>query len=186
VLGGGDTGMDCNRTAIRLGAASVTCVYRRDEADMPGSAREVAHAREEGVRFLFRRQPVALLGLEGRVRAVRVARTEATDDRAASPRFIPEGEEDITADVVIQAFGFRPSPPDWCATHAIARDWDGRILVGGDHRLPQQTTNARVFAGGDGVRGADLVVRAVHDGREAGVAIARLLASVESEAVVAA
>ena len=186
VLGGGDTGMDCNRTAIRLGAASVTCVYRRDEADMPGSAREVAYAREEGVRFLFRRQPVALLGLEGRIRAVRVARTEATDDRAASPRFIPGGEEDITADVVIQAFGFRPSPPDWCATHAIARDWDGRILVGGDHRLPQQTTNARVFAGGDGVRGADLVVRAVHDGREAGVAIARLLASVESEAVVAA
>ena len=173
VLGGGDTGMDCNRTAIRLGAASVTCVYRRDEASMPGSAREVAYSREEGVRFLFERQPLELVGIEGRVRAVRVARTQQRDGGLAP---VPGSEEDIAADVVIQAFGFRPSPPGWCAAHGIARDASGRLVAGGDGRLAQQTTNPRVFAGGDAVRGADLVVRAVHDGREAAHAIARLLA----------
>ena len=177
VLGGGDTGMDCNRTALRLGAASVTCVYRRDEASMPGSAREVGYSREEGVRFLFQRQPVALLGESGRVRAVRVLTTELTDDGRGrlAPRNMPGTETDLRADVVIQAFGFRPSPPAWCAAHGLALHRDGRLVVGGDGRLPFQTTHPRVFAGGDNVRGADLVVRAVHDGREAAVAIAHAL-----------
>ena len=140
---------------------------------MPGSAREVAYSREEGVRFLFERQPLELVGIEGRVRAVRVARTQQRDGGLAP---VPGSEEDIAADVVIQAFGFRPSPPGWCAAHGIARDASGRLVAGGDGRLAQQTTNPRVFAGGDAVRGADLVVRAVHDGREAAHAIARLLA----------
>src|SRR5690606_17244292 len=74
VLGGGDTAMDCNRTAIRQGASRVTCAYRRDEENMPGSRREVANAREEGVDFLFNRQPVAVVG-EGRVEGVKVVRT---------------------------------------------------------------------------------------------------------------
>jgi glutamate synthase (NADPH/NADH) small chain len=178
VLGGGDTGMDCNRTAIRLGAASVTCVYRRDESSMPGSRREVGYSREEGVEFLFQRQPLALIGEQGRVRAVRVAETRLVDDGDGRPRprNVPGSESELPADVVIQAFGFQPSPPDWCAAHGIERDASGRIVVGAGGRLPLQTGNERVFAGGDNVRGADLVVRAVYDGREAAASIVRMLA----------
>jgi glutamate synthase (NADPH/NADH) small chain len=181
VLGGGDTGMDCNRTAIRLGAASVTCVYRRDEANMPGSAREVGYSREEGVRFLFHRQPLAILGSEGKVRAVRVVSTELVEGAhgRAQLRHVEGSETELRADVVIQAFGFRPSPPAWCARHGIALDGSGRILAGQNGRLPFQTDHPHVFAGGDNMRGADLVVRAVHDGREAAASIARMLAEAD-------
>ena len=176
VLGGGDTGMDCVRSAVRLGATSVRCVYRRDEANMPGSAREVANAREEGVEFLFNRQPLALLGEDG-VTAVRVAETrlgqaDARGRRAAEA--VPGSESELAADVVIIAFGFQADPPDWLAAHGIASHGNGRIRVDGG--LPFQTSNPRVFAGGDSVRGADLVVTAVHEGREAAKGIVRLLA----------
>ena len=189
VLGGGDTGMDCNRTAIRLGAASVTCVYRRDEASMPGSAREVGYSREEGVAFLFHRQPLEILGDEhGRTRAVRVVQTELVDDGHGRPRprNVEGSESELRADVVIQAFGFLPSPPDWLVSHGVKLANSGRIVTGVDGALPQQTSHPRIFAGGDGVRGADLVVRAVHDGREAAASIARMLAMhVEAVAAVA-
>ena len=177
VLGGGDTGMDCNRTAIRLGAASVTCVYRRDEASMPGSRREVAYSREEGVKFLFHRQPLELLGEHGKLCGIRVVTTELAGhgDGRPRPRNVEGSETELRADVVIQAFGFRPSPPAWCAAHGIALDASGRILAGGTGRLPFQTDHSRVFAGGDDMRGADLVVRAVHDGREAAGSIAQML-----------
>ncbi|WP_386068505.1 FAD-dependent oxidoreductase [Tahibacter sp. UC22_41] len=179
VLGGGDTAMDCVRSAIRLGAQRVSCVYRRDEANMPGSRREVKYAREEGVEFVFQRQPLAILG-EGRVERVRVAQTElvAGPDGRAQSRAVVGSEQDISADVVIQAFGFLASPPDWCAEHGIAVDANGRLVVGGIGRARQQTTNPKVFAGGDTVRGADLVVRAVLDGREAAVAILAQLQAV--------
>mgnify|MGYP004704911105 FL=1 len=179
VLGGGDTGMDCNRTAIRLGARSVTCIYRRDEASMPGSVREVNYSKEEGVKFLFQRQPLGILGdAEGRVRAVRVVETELVDagDGRPRPRNIEGSEVEIEADVVIQSFGFLPSPPDWLASHGVELDRSGRILTGGPGRLPQQTSHARIYAGGDNVRGADLVVRAVYDGREAAASIIEALA----------
>lgn len=177
VLGGGDTAMDCNRTAIRLGAARVTCVYRRDEASMPGSRREVQNSRDEGVQFLFNRQPVAIVGDE-RVAGVRVTATRRAASAAGrmQSETVPGSEHVIDADVVIIAFGFRPSPPAWCADAGIATDASGRIRVGGEARLPFQTTNPRVFAGGDNVRGADLVVRAVHDGREAAKSMLALLA----------
>jgi glutamate synthase (NADPH) small chain len=173
VLGGGDTAMDCVRTAVRLGAAAVTCAYRRDEAAMPGSRREVAHAREEGVEFLFNRQPLAIEGGQ-RVAAVRLVATapgapDAAGRAAAVP--IPGSEQLLEADVVIQAFGFRPSPAPWLAEHGIALHADGRVRTDADGR----TSHPRVFAGGDTVRGADLVVTAVHDGREAGEAIATML-----------
>ena len=179
VLGGGDTGMDCNRTAIRLGARSVTCIYRRDEASMPGSVREVNYSKEEGVKFLFQRQPLGILGdAEGRVRAVRVVETELVDagDGRPRPRNIEGSEVEIEADVVIQSFGFLPSPPDWLASHGVELDRSGRILTGGLGRQPQQTSHARIYAGGDNVRGADLVVRAVYDGREAAASIIEALA----------
>jgi len=179
VLGGGDTAMDCVRSSIRLGAQRVSCVYRRDEANMPGSRREVKYAREEGVEFIFQRQPLAILG-SGRVERVRVAQTElvgAAGARAQS-RIVAGSEQELGADIVIQAFGFLASPPDWCAEHGIALDANGRVLVGGPGRAPQQTTNPKVFAGGDTVRGADLVVRAALDGREAARAILSRLQAV--------
>ena len=178
VLGGGDTAMDCNRTAVRLGAASVTCVYRRDEASMPGSRREVKNSRDEGVRFLFNRQPVAIIGEECAT-GVRVTATRLLTDASgrARPEAIAGSEQVLDADVVIVAFGFRPSPPTWCVEAGIACDASGRIRVGGEGRQPFQTTNPRVFAGGDNVRGADLVVRAVHDGREAAKGIAAMLSA---------
>jgi glutamate synthase (NADPH/NADH) small chain len=178
VLGGGDTAMDCNRTAIRLGAASVSCIYRRDEASMPGSRREVQNSRDEGVRFLFNRQPVAIVG-EERATGVRVTATRLLIDASgrARPEVIAGSEQVLDADVVIVAFGFRPSPPAWCEDAGIDCDASGRIRVGGEGRLPFQTTNPRVFAGGDNVRGADLVVRAVHDGREAAKGIGEMLSA---------
>ena len=170
VLGGGDTAMDCVRTAVRLGAAAVACVYRRDEASMPGSRREVKNARDEGVQFLFERKPLAIEGHAG-VTGVRVSRSL----RDAQAGATAATEERLPADAVILAFGFRPSPAPWLAEHGIALHEGGRIVLQGT--LPGQTSHPRVFAGGDNVRGADLVVTAVQDGRDAGQAIAtRLLA----------
>ena len=195
VLGGGDTGMDCVRSAVRLGAAQVSCVYRRDEASMPGSAREVANAREEGVRFLFQRAPLALIDDgDGNVRAVRVAETQLGEPDARGrrrPEQVPGSETDLDADIVIIAFGFQPDPPAWLAAHGIALHDDGRVKVfpapPPHHPLridpanpvyPYQTANPNIFAGGDGVRGADLVVTAVQEGRDAAGSIVRFLAAV--------
>ena len=173
VLGGGDTGMDCNRTAVRQGALSVTCVYRRDEANMPGSRREVGHCREEGVQFVFNQAPVAIIRERGRVAGVCCVRTEArTDDTGRSSLHFVEGSEvDMPADTVIFSFGFDPSPPSWLDENGIRTDVGGRILTGVNGQLPGQTTNPAVFAGGDNVRGADLVVTAVADGQEAAASI---------------
>src|SRR5690606_15269716 len=168
VLGGGDTGMDCVRSAVRLGAASVTCAYRRDEASMPGSAREVANAREEGVKFLFNRQPLSIESTDGaaacgvRVVQTRLGEPDATGRRNAQP--IAGSESTIDADVVIIAFGFSPDAPGWLSATGVQAQANGRLLVGGQGRLPYQTTHDRLFAGGDCVRGADLVVTAVQEG----------------------
>jgi glutamate synthase (NADPH) small chain len=176
VLGGGDTGMDCVRTSIRLGAASVTCVYRRDEASMPGSRREVKNARDEGVQFLFNRQPLAIEG-DTAVSGLRVVETAASKGARTESVQIVEGSETvIAADVVILAFGFRADPPAWLDALAPDREPDQRLRVGIEQRLPFQTAHPKVFAGGDVVRGADLVVTAVYDGREAARSIARLIA----------
>ncbi len=185
VLGGGDTGMDCVRTAVRLGASSVSCVYRRDEASMPGSAREVKHAREEGVEFVFQRQPLEILDDgHGHVRGVRVIATELVADGHGRPRpqNMPGSEYELAADVVIQSFGFLPSPPDWLKAHGVTLQRNGRVITGADGALPLQTAHPQIFAGGDNVRGADLVVRAVYDGREAAVSIARMLLTQAVEA----
>ena len=173
VLGGGDTAMDCVRTSIRLNAASVTCVYRRDEASMPGSRREVGNARDEGVQFLFNHAPVAIEGKD-KVTGVHLQETEVRANGKSRGEFSSKpGEEKIlAADIVITAFGFRPSPASWLEQHGVDLK-DGRIQVSGT--LPYQTSQPKIFAGGDNVRGADLVVTAVHDGRDAGLAIAKWL-----------
>jgi len=177
VLGGGDTGMDCNRTALRQGAASVTCAYRRDEANMPGSRREVANSREEGVTFLFNMQPLELIG-EDRVRGVRMIETRLGDPDASgrrSPEPVPGSERLLRADAVIIAFGFRPSPAPWFADFGIDLEPGGLVRTGATANYPHQTSNPKVFAGGDMVRGSDLVVTAVHEGRVAARGIAAWL-----------
>lgn len=178
VLGGGDTGMDCNRTAVRQGAASVTCAYRRDEENMPGSRREVANSKEEGVQFLFNRQPLEILGDGRSVSGVRVIETRLGEPETGGrrrPEPIPGTEQVLRADAVVIAFGFRPNPPDWFG-HAGIETWpNGRVRVDSIGPYAFQTTNPKVFAGGDMVRGADLVVTAVFEGREAAKGIARYL-----------
>lgn len=177
VLGGGDTGMDCNRTAIRQGAASVTCAYRRDEENMPGSRREVANSKEEGVTFLFNRQPLEIIG-DDKVTGVRVIETKLGapgSDGRRRPEPIPGTETILPADAVVIAFGFRPDPPAWFKDHAIDTLDSGRVLVKSMGVVPYQTSNPKVFAGGDMVRGSDLVVTAVHEGREAAKGITRFL-----------
>ncbi len=160
VLGGGDTAMDCVRTAIRQGAAEVSCVYRRDEVAMPGSRKEVANAREEGVEFLWQRQPLAIsTDAYGVANGVRVALKDGS-------------EELLPADAVIIAFGYQPSPPEWLTGFGVQLDGKGRVQV--SSALPFQTSNPKLFAGGDMVRGADLVVHAVAEGRAAAKSMVKM------------
>ena len=169
VLGGGDTAMDCVRTSLRQQANRVTCAYRRDEANMPGSKREVANAKEEGAHFLWNRQPVEMVGTD-RVEGVKVVTTQLGEpDERGRRRPVPvEGSEEIIpADRVIIAFGFQPSPPDWMDEFGIERDERGRIMAHADGQYMYQTSNEKIFAGGDMVRGSDLVVTAVFEGRQA-------------------
>jgi glutamate synthase (NADPH/NADH) small chain len=177
VLGGGDTGMDCNRTAIRQGAASVTCTYRRDEDNMPGSRRDYKNSKEEGVTFLFNRQPIEIVGVD-RVQGVKLVETRlgAPGPRGRRvPEVVPGTEETIAADAVIIAFGFLPSPADWFQSQKIDLHGNGRVRVSGAPQSRFQTTNPKIFAGGDMVRGSDLVVTAVFEGREAAQGILRHL-----------
>ncbi|MFC0266761.1 FAD-dependent oxidoreductase [Kushneria aurantia] len=174
VLGGGDTAMDCNRTALRQGAREVTCAYRRDEANMPGSRREVKNAREEGVEFIFNRQPIALIG-EEKVEGVKFVRTrmgEPDDNGRQRAEVVPDSEEIIDCDAVVVAFGFQPHEVDWYSDHRVEIDARGRVVAPekGDlqaRRFAFQTGNEKIFAGGDMVRGSDLVVTAVWEGRQA-------------------
>jgi glutamate synthase (NADPH/NADH) small chain len=177
VLGGGDTGMDCVRTAVRQGAASVKCAYRRDEENMPGSRREVANSKEEGVEFLFNLQPLEIVG-EDHVTGVKVIRTELGapgSDGRRRPEPVAGTEEVLPADAVVVAFGFQPDPPAWFDNFSIETLPSGRVRVAALGEHPFQTTNPKVFAGGDMVRGSDLVVTAVFEGREAAKGIAAYL-----------
>lgn len=171
VLGGGDTAMDCVRTALRHGARQVTCAYRRDEANMPGSKKEVKNAREEGALFEFNVQPVTLeLDENGRVNGVRFLRTELGAPDAGGrrrPTPIPGSEFVMPADAVIMAFGFHPHRMPWLEAAGVALDSQGRIKAGVESRYRYQTSQEKIFAGGDAVRGADLVVTAMAEGRHA-------------------
>lgn len=170
VLGGGDTAMDCNRTAIRQGALSVTCAYRRDEENMPGSRREVTNSREEGVNFLFNRQPVEIVGDAKGVTGVKLVTTQLGEPDARGrrrPEVIPGSEEILGADIVLIAFGFRPNPPQWLpGVQVNTNEWGG-IVAPERQTYKFQTSNPKVFAGGDMVRGSDLVVTAIWEGRQA-------------------
>ena len=177
VLGGGDTAMDCNRTAIRQGAKSVTCLYRRDEKNMPGSRREVKNAKEEGVIFNFNIQPIDILGNK-KVEGIKTVQTMLGDEDHNGRRIpipVPDSEKIYDADVVIVAFGFRASPAEWFDDFDIKTKKDGLVVAEENQEFKFQTTNKKVFSGGDMVRGSDLVVTAIWEGREAGKSIIKYI-----------
>lgn len=171
VLGGGDTAMDCVRTSVRQGAKNVICAYRRDEANMPGSKREVKNAREEGVKFQFNLQPIGLeLNNKGHISGVKMVKTALGEpDEAGRRRPQPvEGSEHVLpADAVVMAFGFQPHAMPWLSEFDVALDDWGRIKAPAQAEFAYQTTNPKIFAGGDAVRGSDLVVTAIDEGRKA-------------------
>jgi glutamate synthase (NADPH/NADH) small chain len=171
VIGGGDTAMDCVRTALRQGAKSVTCIYRRDRENMPGSLREVANAEEEGVVFEWLTLPKAFLGQEN-VEAVRIARMRLGMPDASgrkSPEEVKGADFTLNADLVIKALGFDPEdlPAILKAPGLAVSKW-GTLRV----KHPTMMTSLDgVFAAGDIVRGASLVVWAIRDGRDAAASI---------------
>ena len=173
ILGGGDTAMDCNRTAIRQGAKSVKCLYRRDEENMPGSKREVKNAKEEGVQFEFNIQPIDIVG-DDKVKGVKIVKTqlgEPDQNGRRVPLPIPGSETIYDADAVIIAFGFRASPSDWFDDFSIDTHKNGLVVAEEHQEYQFQTSNKKIFSGGDMVRGSDLVVTAIWEGREAAKSI---------------
>jgi len=181
VLGGGDTAMDCVRTSIRQGATEVTCAYRRDEANMPGSPREVQNAKEEGVNFQFNLQPLDIaVDDNGSACGVKFVKTQlGAPDAAGRRRPEPiEGSEFVMeADAVVIAFGFLPSPPQWMIDAGVELDERGRVVAIENSNFALQTSEENIFAGGDMVLGSDLVVTAVDQGRKAALGMLDYLAS---------
>ena len=183
VIGGGDTAMDCVRTAVRQGATSVTCLYRRDRDNMPGSAREVTNAEEEGVVFEWLAAPRAVLGEADRVTGVRAQRmvlVAPSADGRWSVEPVPDGDFDLPADLVIEALGFEPEdmPGMFAEPDLALTEW--RTIRTAGHT--KATTLEGVFATGDIVRGASLVVWAVRDGQDAAAEIDAWLSSRERAA----
>ena len=171
VIGGGDTAMDCVRTAIRQGATSVKCLYRRDRKNMPGSVRETQNAEEEGVDFVWLAAPKGFSG-EGMVSGVIVQKMRLGSPDATgrqSPEEIPGAEYSEEADLVIKALGFSPEalPTLWGTPELAVTDWG---TVKADF-ITKETVLPGVYAAGDIVRGASLVVWAIRDGRDAAASI---------------
>ncbi len=187
VIGGGDTAMDCVRTSVRQGAASVSCLYRRDRANMPGSLREVKNAEEEGVRFVWLSAPEAFLG-DNHVNAVRAVHMRLGLPDASgrqSVEVVESSHFNLQADLVIKALGFDPEPlPQLWGQEALEVTRWGTVKV---NHTSFQTSLPGVFAAGDIVRGASLVVWAIRDGRDAAARIhAYLQPSARASAMLAA
>lgn len=175
VIGGGDTAMDCLRTAIRDGAAQVSCLYRRDQENMPGSAKELHNAIEEGVDFCFNVSPREIRQEDNRLLCIEVENTrmgEKEADGRQRVEIIPDSVHCVSADLVILALGFDVAPfPQLEASQIKTDRWDQFQI----DPLTGQTSNAKVYSGGDCSRGADLVVTAAADGRRSALAIMRTL-----------
>jgi glutamate synthase (NADPH/NADH) small chain len=181
VIGGGDTSMDCVRTAVRLGAEHVTCVYRRTEAEMPGRREERQHAREEGVAFDFLTIPLRFLGEDGHVTGVECQRMELGEPDESGRRRpipVPHSEFILPADTVAIAIGYNADPLIKDAAPGVSTNRWNLVEV---HPETYMTTRPGVFAGGDNVNGADLVVTALADGRRAAQAIHDYLATLPSK-----
>jgi glutamate synthase (NADPH) small chain len=175
VIGGGDTAMDCVRTARREGAKSVTCLYRRDAYNMPGSQKEYKNAIEEGVDFTFYAAPKeVILGDNGKAVGITMIKTVlGVKDESGRQRMeeVKGSEFQVKADVIIMALGFDIDVPAFFAENGIETNKWGGLVLDAHH----QTSTAGIFAGGDCYRGADLVVTAAYDGREAAHAMIKML-----------
>jgi glutamate synthase (NADPH/NADH) small chain len=178
VIGGGDTAMDCVRTARRQGAASVTCLYRRDRANMPGSQREVAHAEEEGVAFDWLAAPKSVrAGKSPAVNAVRMQLGSADESGRQTPQEQPDSAYEVPGDLIIAALGFDAED---------LSDWSVELTRWGTVKadpISFATNEPGVYAAGDIVRGASLVVWAIREGRDVADA---MHAYIQSRAKVAA
>ncbi len=167
VIGGGDTAMDCVRTSIREGAKSVKCLYRRDRANMPGSRKEIKNAYDEGGEFVFNASPKeVIINSEGKVIGIEMQKTMLGErDKSGRQRVevVKGADFRVEADVVIFALGFSPEVPPFLAGNGIEVDKWGGIIINEKY----ETSKRGIFAGGDCYRGADLVVRAANDGKEA-------------------
>ena len=175
VVGGGDTAMDCVRTAKREGAKNVTCLYRRDAHNMPGSVKEYKNAIEEGVDFTFNASPKeVILNDSGKAVGIHMAKTVlGAKDESGRQKMeeVKGGDFNVNADVIIMALGFDPCVPAFLAENGISVNNWGGIIINDKH----ETTTAGIYAGGDCYRGADLVVTAAYDGREAARSIVKSL-----------
>ncbi|MDR0407606.1 MAG: glutamate synthase subunit beta [Campylobacteraceae bacterium] len=173
VIGGGDTAMDCLRTAIREGAKSVTCLYRRDKFNMPGSKKEFKNALDEGATFVYNAVPKdIIINSEGSVIGINMQKTimsNATIGGRQSVEIVKGGDFKVDADVVIFALGFSPDNPMFLSENGIEVNNRGVIVVDSKHR----TSKAGVYAGGDCARGTALVVNAAADGKAAALQILR-------------
>ena len=178
VIGGGDTAMDCVRTAVRQKAKSVSCLYRRDKANMPGSAREVTNAEEEGVKFIWLSSPKVFEGNEKVEKVIlnKMRLGEPDSSGRQSPKIIEGSEEVLNADLVIEALGFEPEE-----IPKLFNEPDLQVTKWGTIKADLKTlkTNIKgVFAAGDIVRGASLVVWAIRDGRDAAKGISQYLSQI--------
>ncbi len=174
VIGGGDTAMDCVRTSVREGADTVKCLYRRDEANMPGSKKEVVNAKEEGVEFVFNVSPKSIKAENNIAIAVELLETSMSepDESGRQKVVINQGSEYLEeADVVILALGFSPEAPSFLKELNVEINSWGGVIVDSNFR----TSNKKIYAGGDCQRGAHLAVTAAVDGREAAKAIIKSL-----------
>ena len=177
VIGGGDTAMDCIRTSIRQGAKSVTCLYRRDKYNMPGSKKEYKNSKEEGAVFVYNASPKEIVvNSENEVIGIEMQRTMlSTKDASgrASVEIIKGSDFRVDADVIIFALGFSPANPNFLAENGIEVNKRGRIEVSEAY----ETSKSGVYAGGDCKRGSDLVVTAAAEGKEAANNIIKSLLS---------
>jgi len=173
VIGGGDTAMDCVRSLVREGVKSVKCIYRRDEKSMPGSKKEFENAKEEGVEFCFNLSPKEFILKDGKVCVLRVQKTSLAYDKEKKKNILKYEEEyfEILADMVILALGFSVKKIKVLDELGIKTNAKGNIIINEQF----QTSNPKVFAGGDCQRGAHLAVTATVDGRDASKEIAKLL-----------
>ncbi len=177
VIGGGDTAMDCVRTAIRQNAKSVKCLYRRDKENMPGSAREVNNAEEEGIEFIWLSNPKKFIGNEKisslLVEKMKLGKPDSSGRKKPEP--IPNSDFEIKVDIAIKALGFDPEdiPKLFDNSNLLVSKW-GTIKV---DMHSMETNLPGVFAAGDIVRGASLVVWAIKDGRDAAISINKFLKS---------
>jgi len=186
VVGGGDTAMDCVRTAVRQNAKTVKCLYRRDRENMPGSIREVFNAEEEGVEFLWLSNPKKFIGVD-KISSVLIEKMKLTESDSSGrkkPKPIEDSEYEIKADILIKALGFDPEnlPKMFKHPNLEVSKW-GTLKI---NLISMETNIQGVFAAGDIVRGASLVVWAIKDGREAAISINKYLKAKQIKKIQAA